>query len=190
MGAGPLLCFVAVSSHERKFILKDILEKIIAPIVSDMSLELYDLEFVKEGGIRILRLFIDSEMGVSLNDCEMVSYAVEAALDQADPIPDAYRLQVGSPGVERKLTKPAHYKKSVGKKVRIKLFAPIKISETQNQKTFAGILAEYTDGIICIKTINDDKLCFSNTQVASCRLFVFDDPGKQTNNKRRSRKNG
>ena len=170
--------------------MKDVLEKIIAPIVDDMSLELYDMEFVKEGGTRILRLFIDREEGVSLNDCEMVSRAVEAVLDQADPIPHSYRLQVGSPGIERKLTKPDHYHKSIGKKIRIKLFAPIKISETQNQKTFAGVLMEYTDKNICIKTNSDEKMCFPNTQVASCRLFVFDDPGKQTNSKRRSRENG
>ena len=172
-------------------ILKELLEKLVTPVLDEMSIELYDLEFVKESGTRILRLYIDKDEGVSLTDCENVSRAVESVLDIHDPIPDAYRLQVGSPGIERKLTKPAHYKKSVGKKVSLKLYAPVAINENVNQKSFTGILLDYDDDNICIETQNSEKKCFLYSQVASCRLLVFDDePAKQTNKKRRSRENG
>ena len=169
----------------------DLLEKIVAPIVDEMSIELYDLELVKEGGVKILRLFIDSEEGVTLTDCENVSRAVEAALDLHDPIPGSYRLQVGSPGIERKLTKPLHYKKNIGKKVNLKLFAPLKLSETVSQKNFSGILSKYDGENTCIEQLDGERRCFLNSLVASCRLLVFDgEQGKQTSKKRRSPENG
>jgi ribosome maturation factor RimP len=100
------------------------LESLIAPVVEANGVELYDMEFVKEGGNRILRLFIDKEGGVDLNDCERVSRAVSTVLDEHDPIESSYRLQVGSPGIERRIVKPEHFRRYVGHRVTIKLFAP------------------------------------------------------------------
>ena len=164
-----------------------ILDKLITPVVEEMGLELYDMEFVKEGGMRILRLFIDKEGGVNLNDCENVSRAVEAVLDEHDPIPTAYRLQVGSPGIERKLAKPGHFTKHIGDRVTVKLFAPHKVSETVVQKTFSGVLIGYDEENISLKDSDGETFCFPITKVSTCRLRVFDDEPQK---KRRARSNG
>ena len=151
------------------------LDRLIAPVVEEMGIELYDMEFAKEGGTRILRLFIDKEGGVDLNDCENVSRAVEAVLDRHDPIPTSYRLQVGSPGVERKLVKPRHFARHMGHRVTVKLFAPHKVSEMVSQKTFAGVLTGYDDENISLEDSGGNAYCFKVAQVSSCRLRVFDD---------------
>ena len=161
----------------------------IAPVVEEMELELYDMEFVKEGGTRILRLFIDKKGGVNLNDCENASRAVEAVLDEHDPIPTSYRLQVGSPGIERKLARPEHFARHVGHKVTLKLFAPHKVSETVSQKTFSGVLIGYGDESISIVDSGGKTFCFELARISSCRLLVFDDESRN-DKKRRARDNG
>ena len=177
MGGGPLLYFAYVfhTHSERIFCLSVNLNNLVAPVVENMGIELYDLEFVKEGGVKVLRLFIDKEGGVNLNDCENVSRAVEAELDKHDPIPTSYRLQVGSPGVERKLTKTEHFSKHINKKVTVKLFSPQKISETISQKTFIGFLQAYDENKLSLKDLNGQIFCFPVNQIASCRLLVFED---------------
>ena len=164
--------------------MKEVLEKLITPVVEEMGIELYDMEFVKEGGTRVLRLFIDKDDGVNLNDCENVSRAVEVVLDEHDPIPTSYRLQVGSPGIERKLAKPAHFIKHIGHSVTIKLFAPYKVSDSVNRKTFSGVLIGYDKENISLEDSCGNIFCFKVTQVSSCRLRVFDEE------KRRPRDNG
>ena len=166
-----------------------ILDKLITPVVEDMGLELYDTEFVKEGGTRILRLFIDKEGGVNLNDCENVSRAVEAVLDEHDPIPASYRLQVGSPGVERKLAKPGHFTRHIGDRVTIKLFAPHKVSESVSRKTFIGVLVGYDEENISLEDSDGTTFCFPIAHISSCRLRVFDDESP-SGKKRRPRNNG
>jgi len=155
------------------------LETLITPVAETCGVELYDLEYVKEGGDRILRLFIDKEGGVDLSDCERVSRAVSDMLDEHDPIPDAYRLQVGSPGIERKLSKPEHFKRFVGSKVTIKLFAPHSPknenqaeSVTTGRKKFTGILTDYNNGEITLT--DEDKIVwvFEKGEVSACRLVV------------------
>ena len=173
---------------ERIFCLNAILDKLITPVVEEMGLELYDMEYVKEGGTRILRLFIDKQGGVNLNDCETVSRAVESVLDEHDPIPTSYRLQVGSPGVERKLTKPGHFSKHIGHRVLVKLFAPHKVSETLSQKSFLGVLIGYDEENISLEDSDGRTFCFPTAQMSSCRLQVFDD--EPHNAKRRARDNG
>ena len=162
-----------------------VLDKLIAPVVEEMGIELYDMEFVKEGGTRVLRLFIDKEGGVDLNDCEGVSRAVEAVLDEHDPIPASYRLQVGSPGVERKLAKPGHFARHLGSKVTVRLFLPLKVSESASRKNFTGVLRGYDGASISLEDSGGGMYSFPVAQVSSCRLRVFDDDKKG-----RARKNG
>ena len=169
--------------------MKDILTELVAPVVEKMGLELYDLEFVKEGGFRILRLFIDKEGGVSLGDCEAASRAVEKALDEKDPIPSAYRLQVGSPGVERALTKPAHFARYMGRRVRVRLFSPHSIGGAQGRKTFAGKLASHDKAQTCFEGEDGGTFCVPSEKISSCRLLVFEDGAEPGPGKNR-RKNG
>lgn len=97
------------------------LKEIIAPIVKDLSYDFYYIEYIKESGENYLRIYIDSEKGISLEDCEKVSRKTSAALDEYDPIPDAYYLEVSSPGMERGLYIDEHLQKYIGYDVFIKL---------------------------------------------------------------------
>ena len=174
VGARPLLSFVK-GNH-----MIGNLEKLLAPIAEENGVELYDMEYVKEGGSRILRLFIDKEGGVDLSDCERVSHAVSHTLDEHDPIPDAYRLQVGSPGIERRLSKPEHFTRYAGHKVQIKLFAPHSPenpshpeSVTTGRKKFTGILTSYNENGISLQDEDNQMWTFSQKQVSACRLVVY-----------------
>lgn len=152
------------------------LELMLSPAVKAQGCELYDLEYVKEANDRILRLFIDKpndENGIDIDDCERVSRAVEAILDEADPIQGEYRLQVSSPGVERKIKKPEHYLRFIGHKMEVRLYAPH--SPVTGRKKFTGRLTEFTNNIVTIKTIEpDETFTFDLQQISACRLVVFD----------------
>jgi len=156
------------------------LEALLTPVAYALGCELYDLEYVKEGGDRILRLYIDKEGGVDLDDCERVSRAAEAVLDEHDPIPTAYRLQVGSPGIERKLSKPHHFQRYIGHKIIVKLFAPYSpphgSSETvvsTGRKKFTGKLTSFHDNTISLVDEDSQDWAFDLKQTSSCRLVVF-----------------
>ncbi|QAT40200.1 ribosome maturation factor RimP [Clostridium sp. JN-9] len=102
----------------------ELLDKLVhlcEPIVIKNQCELYHLEFVKESGNRILRLYIDKDEGVSLNDCEKVSRDISDMLDMEDPINESYNLEVSSPGIDRILYEEKHLKKYIGKNILIKL---------------------------------------------------------------------
>ena len=145
---------------------------LLTPIVEAQGVSLYDLEFLKEGSDRILRLYIDKEdgTGVDLNDCERVSRAAEAELDAHDPIPQAYYLEVSSPGVERKLTKPAHFARYTGHKIALKLYAP-----HDGRRKFTGLLTAYEDGNLSLTEEDGQTHVFEQSQVSACRLVVFED---------------
>ena len=147
------------------------LENLLAPAIEAEGCELYDIEYVKEGGDRILRIYIDKPEGVSLDDCEQVSHAVSAVLDEKDPISTAYRLQVGSPGVERKLVKPWHYEKYVGHKINLKVYEPI---PDTGRKKFVGKLSAFSEGKLTLTDVDDEHWTFTLPEVSSCRLVVFD----------------
>jgi len=149
------------------------LEALLAPVAEAQGCELYDIEYVKEGGDRILRLYIDKEDGIDINDCECVSRAVEVVLDEQDLIPGEYRLQVSSPGVERKLKKPAHFTRFIGSKVEVRLYAPQ--DPVSGRKKFTGKLTDFNNNAITIKTVEDDQdFTFDLQHVSACRLVVFD----------------
>jgi len=143
--------------------------QLLTPIIEAQGVTLYDLEFIKEGGDKILRLYIDKAEGVDLNDCERVSRAAEAELDIHDPIPTAYYLEVSSPGVERKLTKPEHYAKYIGHKIAIKLYGSV-----DGRRKFTGILASYEDGNLSLTEEDGQTRHFEQAQVSACRLAVFE----------------
>ena len=143
--------------------------QLLTPIIEAEGTTLYDLEFIKEGGNKILRLYIDKPEGVDLNDCERVSRAAEAELDIHDPIPTAYYLEVSSPGIERKLTKPEHFTKYVGHKIAIKLYGPV-----DGRRKFTGILDSYENGNLTLTDEDGQQRTFEQPQISASRLVVFD----------------
>jgi len=97
------------------------LTETIGPIVAALNYELYHMEYVKEAGEYYLRIYIDSENGISFEDCEKVSRRISEALDENDPIEEAYYLEVSSPGIERGLYTDQHYERYTGSEVNVKL---------------------------------------------------------------------
>jgi ribosome maturation factor RimP len=111
-------------------------------------MELVDVEFGGGGGRQILRIYIDRQGGVSLEDCTSISRALSAALDVEDPLQGSYDLEVSSPGLDRPLRTPEHFQKYAGEKVRVKTFGPL--PECENRKTFVGILKGYENGKVVV----------------------------------------
>lgn len=121
-------------------------ESLIGPRIESLGYRLYDVEFVKEGKDFYLRVYIDKDSGISLEDCEAVSNGINEVLDEADYIKEQYFLEVSSPGVERVLKKDRHLKENIGNKVQVKLFKPL-----AGKKVFQGLLESFSDDNICIK---------------------------------------
>lgn len=121
-------------------------ESLIGTRIESLGYRLYDVEFVKEGKDFYLRVYIDKDSGISLEDCEAVSNGINEVLDEADYIKEQYFLEVSSPGVERVLKKDRHLKENIGNKVQVKLFKPL-----AGKKVFEGLLESFSDENICIK---------------------------------------
>ncbi|WP_010282341.1 ribosome maturation factor RimP [Bacillus timonensis] len=122
-----------------------IVEELVIPILSELQMELVDVEYVKEGKDWFLRVFIDSEKGVDIEDCGNVSEKLSEKLDEVDPIPYNYFLEVSSPGAERPLKKMSDYEKAIGKQVYVKTYEPI-----DGEKVFEGELASFDGSIVTI----------------------------------------
>jgi ribosome maturation factor RimP len=121
--------------------------QLLDPILESMGLSLWDLEFHKQGPRWLLRIFIDRESGdVTLGDCETVSRDLSAALDVEDIISHAYTLEVSSPGLDRTLSKPAHFVRFTGSTIRIKTYRPI-----DGQKVFRGKLLGLVDDTVKVE---------------------------------------
>ncbi len=139
-------------------------EQLLEPIASSNGVSIYDVEYVKEGSDYYLRAYIDKEGGVTIDDCEAVSRALNDMLDKEDYIDEAYILEVSSPGLTRKLTKPRHYLNSLGNEVEIKTFKPI-----DGSKEFSGTLTQYDNGVITIES-EGNKLNFKEEDVSVAKL--------------------
>ena len=145
----------------------DKVTEIIMPTVEELGFDLWDVRFVKEGADWFLRVFIDSQKGISIDDCVDVSRAIDPIIDEADPIDKSYCLEVCSPGIERDLIKPEHCNKKLGEKVKVKLYKAI-----DGQKEFVGILKQY-NGDVTIEADNKE-IVFAKSDVASVKLDDFE----------------
>jgi ribosome maturation factor RimP len=141
----------------------DQVEKIAVPLLQALDLELVDVEYKKEGPNWFLRVFIDGiTKPVDLDDCAKASEQLSIALDQNDPIPGNYYLEVSSPGAERPLKKESDYQKAIGKTVHVSTYEPI-----DGQRSFEGILEEVTPDMIVVKSQSIPR-----NKIANARLSV------------------
>lgn len=124
----------------------DLVEELAQPILHSLQLELVDIEYVKEGKNWFLRLFIDKENGVDIEECGLVSERLSAKLDELDPIPHNYFLEVSSPGAERPLKKEKDFVNAIGKNVYVKTYEPI-----DGEKVFEGKLNDFIEGTLIIE---------------------------------------
>lgn len=142
-------------------------EKILLTITEDAGVEIYDVEYVKEGSDWYLRAYIDKKGGVTIEDCEKVSRAVSEVMDREDFIPDAYILEVSSPGLGRALKKDKHLARSMGEEVEIRTYKPI-----EKQKEFSGILRDFDAESITIEPEEGTNIKFARSDVALIRLAL------------------
>jgi ribosome maturation factor RimP len=121
--------------------------ELLEPLLAGKDLELFDIEFKGQGKNGVLRVFIDKEGGVTIDDCALVSRELGTLLDIHDMIPGSYTLEVSSPGLTRALRKPEDFLKFKGKKVRIKTN-----KDFERRKIFIGRLLEFNDGLVTVQT--------------------------------------
>ncbi len=142
----------------------EIVTGIAQPIVEQNGCELWDVEYVSEGGQWYLRIYIDKADGVSIDDCENVSRAVDPILDEIDPITSNYIFEVSSAGLERTLKLPEHFQRFIGENVEVKLYKPL-----DGSKLYSGILTAYENGNISLN-YGGKTITFTKEQVANVRL--------------------
>lgn len=136
------------------------------PVVEEEGCSLWDVEYVREAGTRYLRVYIDKEGGVSIDDCERISRRLDPILDEADPIPESYVFEVGSAGAERELKRPSDFEQFMGSEVEVRLYQPV-----DGQKVYVGTLAGYENGTVTI-SVGKNTRSFNQAQTAQVRLHI------------------
>lgn len=157
-------------SAKKKGSVADAVSKLAAPFARQLGLTLWDVRLVKEGGTRILRIYIDKPGGVGIEDCEKMSRAVNAPLDELDPISEAYCLEVSSPGINRELTREEHFAAYAGSPVTMRLIRPAENGE----KELKGSLLGLEDGAVTISGAGEQKISVPRKEIASVRLAEDD----------------
>ncbi len=144
-------------------------EEIIKPYAEELGLDIWDVTFKKEGTDWYLRVFIDKEGGVSIDDCVDLTHAVSKPLDEADPIKQNYMLEISSPGVERELTREEHFIKYIGSPVMLRTIRPI-----DGVRDFSGTLTAYEDKKITVRLKDGSDMTFEKKDVSYVKLDDFD----------------
>ena len=136
------------------------------PIVEANGCRLWDVEYVREGSERFLRLYIDKDGGVDIDDCEKIHRAVDPVLDEKDPIAESYHFEVCSAGLERALKRPGDFAQFMGSPVMVKLYRP-----RNGLKELPGVLRGYEDGKVTLEA-GKEQITFEKSEVALVRLRV------------------
>ena len=147
--------------------IESIVEELVLPIIDAKNIELVDVEYVKEAGEYYLRIYLEKEGGISLNDCEAVSREINPILDEKDPIVENYFLEVCSPGLDRPLKKEKDFIRYAGREVEIKLYKPL-----NGTKQLEGELVGLTEDKKIKVIIDDNEVEFDKKEIALIRLLV------------------
>ena len=144
----------------------DLVAKLALPVVEAAGCTLWDVEYVREGSERFLRVYIDKDGGVNITDCETVARAMDPILDEADPIAESYHFEVCSAGLERALKRPDDFEKFMGSPILVKLYRP-----RNGLKEIPGILRGYEEGKVTVEA-GKETITFEKSEVALVRLRV------------------
>jgi ribosome maturation factor RimP len=144
--------------------LRDRLTALIEPVVESLGYELVLLEFAPSRRMGTLRLYIDAPAGVQIEDCERVSREVAALMDVEDPIPSAYRLEVSSPGLDRPLVKPEHFRRFAGEMARVQMIAPI-----AGQRRFRGVVRDCDERNVILQ-VDSQEVSLPLADIETARL--------------------
>jgi ribosome maturation factor RimP len=147
--------------------IKSAVEELVRPFIEENGFELVDVEFIKEGGNWFLRVYVDKEGGIDIDDCGRVSEYLSARLDEKDPIEQAYFLEVSSPGAERPLKKLQDYHKAVGEHVFVTTYEPV-----DGLKEFEGTLVSFDEETLVIE-VGKKKHTLPYNKVANARLAIL-----------------
>lgn len=147
------------------------LENIINPIVTSLGFELWGIEFSAHKKNALLRIYIDSEQGVNVEDCAQVSRQISSVLDVEDLISSKYILEVSSPGLDRKLFKPHHFANYAGHQIQLRLHFPY-----EGQRNFTGLLKGIEEDEVIVQ-IDDEEFCFPLESLEKARLKVVFERG-------------
>lgn len=139
------------------------------PLAAELGLSIWDVRFVKEGAEHYLRIFIDKEEGVSIDDCVDMTHAIDGPLDELDPISVSYTLEVSSPGAERALTRPEHFERYVGAPVLLKLIRPL-----EGKREWKGTLEGYDNGDVTFASDEGKTFVFNKKEASYVKLDDFD----------------
>jgi ribosome maturation factor RimP len=141
-------------------------KELITPVADELGYWLWDVEFVKEGADKYLRITIDNEEGITIEDCEKLHRAIDPVLDEADPISESYILEVSSPGIERELKTPEHIDACEGWDVELKLYAP-----KNGSKVFRGVLCGYDDESCIVISQGEERVAFKPEEIAKIATY-------------------
>lgn len=144
----------------------DAVAALALPVVERAGCTLWDVEYIKEAGSWFLRVYIDKEGGVSIDDCEAVSRPLSDLLDEHDPIEGSYTFEVSSAGADRALKKPEHFDQFQGSEVEVRLYRP-----REGRKEFVGVLRSYEDGDVTLN-VNGAETRFTKQEIALVRLYL------------------
>ena len=144
----------------------DVVWELAEPVVQEHGCQLWDVEYVREAGQWYLRLYLDKDGGVDINDCEAISRAVDPILDEKDPIPGSYHFEVCSAGLERVLKRPSDFQKYLGSPISVKLYRP-----RNGMKEIPCVLRAYEDGRLTVEA-GKETVTFEKSEVALVRLRV------------------
>lgn len=147
--------------------LKNRIRSMTEPLISNMGYELVDVEYAKEGKEWFLRFYVDSPSGITLDDCERLSYTLSELLDREDPVPHAYNLQVSSPGLERPLKKPSDFARFAGRMITLKTTQPLE----GHRKWKGQIVSAHEEGIV-LRT-GDVEMEIPYGLISSARLAIY-----------------
>lgn len=148
----------------------EIVTELAKPVADQMGLQLWDVRFEKEGASWYLRIFIDKEGGVSIDDCENLSRAVDKILDEKDPISQSYYFEVSSPGIGRDLVRPWHFERYIGQQIEVKMIRPMTLENGKSLREFIGTLTKYEEPTVSV-TVEGEELTFSKKDAAYVRLY-------------------
>ena len=144
----------------------DLVAQLAKPVVEEYGCELWDVEYVREGSDYFLRIYLDKEGGVDINDCEKISRAMDPILDEKDPIEGSYHFEVCSAGLERTLKRPSDFERFMGSNITVKLYRP-----RNGLKEIPCVLSGYDNGKVTV-TAGKETITFEKSEVALVRLRV------------------
>lgn len=170
VGRYPLFHFISRIIGEGVRTMANKVEQVVEDIVQELlsdEYELVDVEYVKEGSVRYLRIYIDKDGKMSLQDCEQLSRKISDKLDEIDPIVENYMLEVSSPGLDRVLKKERDFVRECGKEVEVKLYSPL-----NGRKEWEGQLSGLTSSDEVKLIVGKQEMCIPRKDIAMIRLAV------------------